>query len=225
MRSPNPCLLALYASVVIINSVTTGIIVMPVNTTADVYLVGYSSNLTSRTINCVSSGYVGWEGEWLRRTLNVTTYNDSQSSTLSIRGTGYRSFVETFFRNKVSKTREDGATLTGLPKTLELTVVLGLEQYGYGVVDTKLKKASCLHVKYTHAKPKYLIRYYDNNSLVLSDLIRNVSQLEPCSLWVTKQYIKNIPYMANETFQRLCDNPVYFEGAPGCPWFPEISTR
>lgn len=51
-----------------------------------------------------------------------------------------------FFRSGVAKTTEDGATLTGLPKTLELTVVLGLEQFGYVVVDTKLKKASCRSV-------------------------------------------------------------------------------
>ncbi|KAH8036494.1 hypothetical protein HPB51_000718 [Rhipicephalus microplus] len=41
----------------------------------------------------------------------------------------------------VAMTRQNGAALAGLPKPLELTVVLGLDEFGCGVVDTKLKQA------------------------------------------------------------------------------------
>ncbi|XP_075559583.1 japanin-like-RA2 [Dermacentor variabilis] len=64
-------------------------------------------------------------------------------------------------------------------------------------------------VEWTNAKPRYLIRYYDNNSLVLSDLIDKISELTPCSLWVTREYINKVPLMANETFYHLCKHPVY----------------
>ncbi|KAH8037174.1 hypothetical protein HPB51_008856 [Rhipicephalus microplus] len=37
---------------------------------------------------------------------------------------------------QLAKTRQDGAALTGLPEPLELTVVLGLDEFGYGVVDS-----------------------------------------------------------------------------------------
>uniref|UniRef100_A0A131YFV7 Lipocalin n=1 Tax=Rhipicephalus appendiculatus TaxID=34631 RepID=A0A131YFV7_RHIAP len=55
----------------------------------------------------------------------------------------------------------------------------------------------------------YQVRYYDNTSLVLSNYIRNISVLEPCSLWVKIQYANNFTELANETFHKLCRKPKF----------------
>uniref|UniRef100_L7MC10 Putative group viii salivary lipocalin n=1 Tax=Rhipicephalus pulchellus TaxID=72859 RepID=L7MC10_RHIPC len=62
---------------------------------------------------------------------------------------------------------------------------------------------------------RYQIRYNDNHSLVLSNLIEDVWVHQPCSLWVTKDALGKIPQMANETFQTVC-NASKFVGFGHC---------
>ncbi|XP_037521378.1 uncharacterized protein LOC119398617 [Rhipicephalus sanguineus] len=56
------------------------------------------------------------------------------------------------------------------------------------------------------AKDKYMIRNYDDNSLVLSELTESSS---PCSLWATRDYLEKILETTNRTFYLQCPDPVY----------------
>ncbi|KAL1422936.1 hypothetical protein MTO96_021531 [Rhipicephalus appendiculatus] len=56
------------------------------------------------------------------------------------------------------------------------------------------------------AKTEYVVRNYDSQSLVLSDL-KGIPSL--CSLWVTRKHLFNIPKTTNRTFYELCPDPVY----------------
>ncbi|XP_075558461.1 japanin-like-RA1 isoform X2 [Dermacentor variabilis] len=133
MRPYRPFLLVLYASVVFINSRTTGVIIMPAIAKEDVYLVGYSSNLTSETINCVSSSYRGLEDGWVKRTLDFNY----------IWGGG----------------------------RWQRMAVFAYVKWPNNSIDVEVRKTGAL-LSMTHAEPKYQIRYYNNNSLVLSHPIR-----------------------------------------------------
>nr|M1P048.1 RecName: Full=Japanin-like-RA1; Flags: Precursor [Rhipicephalus appendiculatus]AGF70151.1 japanin-like-RA1 precursor [Rhipicephalus appendiculatus] len=55
-------------------------------------------------------------------------------------------------------------------------------------------------------KPQYVVRNYDDNSLVLSDV---KDESSPCSLWVTRKYLDNIPETTNRTFYHQCPEPIY----------------
>nr|M1NKV5.1 RecName: Full=Japanin-like-RA2; Flags: Precursor [Rhipicephalus appendiculatus]AGF70152.1 japanin-like-RA2 precursor [Rhipicephalus appendiculatus] len=72
--------------------------------------------------------------------------------------------------------------------------------------------AVLLHMKTSYdvsrdlqTKSQYVVRNYDDNSLVLSDL----NEVSSCSLWVTKEYLDKIPETTNRTFYHLCPDPVY----------------
>uniref|UniRef100_A0A224YNJ3 Lipocalin n=1 Tax=Rhipicephalus zambeziensis TaxID=60191 RepID=A0A224YNJ3_9ACAR len=61
-------------------------------------------------------------------------------------------------------------------------------------------------------KESYVIRYYTNDSLILSDLMAGTSDLmSPCSLWLTfnTTNISDVPEMANRTFFTLCPNATF----------------
>ncbi|XP_075558463.1 japanin-like-RA1 isoform X2 [Dermacentor variabilis] len=146
----------------------------------DIFLVGYSSNLTSRTIKCVSSSYHDREGEWVKRTLDFTY-------------------------------------ILGPGRGQQMAVYVYVKWPNYSI-DVEVRNTSAL-LSMTHAEPKYQIRYYNNDSLVLSHPIRKLWELETCSLWVTRRYIRNISFMANETFSNLCVNPVYVTHGDACRWF------
>uniref|UniRef100_A0A6G5A3S0 Putative lipocalin n=1 Tax=Rhipicephalus microplus TaxID=6941 RepID=A0A6G5A3S0_RHIMP len=56
---------------------------------------------------------------------------------------------------------------------------------------------------FLRAKQEYLVRWYTNNSLVLSELITNITApAPPCSLWMTTptRNISEIPGSTNATF-------------------------
>uniref|UniRef100_L7M9J3 Putative group viii salivary lipocalin n=1 Tax=Rhipicephalus pulchellus TaxID=72859 RepID=L7M9J3_RHIPC len=72
----------------------------------------------------------------------------------------------------------------------------------------ELDKQSWLR-RLTYGSNKYLIRYYDNKSLVMSNFIQNISVLEPCSFWVKTQYLNSITELANDTFRYLCRNATF----------------
>nr|XP_037287389.1 uncharacterized protein LOC119180319 [Rhipicephalus microplus] len=62
-------------------------------------------------------------------------------------------------------------------------------------------------------KPEYVIRTYDDHSLLLSELKEVPSK---CSLWVTKERFESIPEMVNKTFATICPDPVYVPFNPKC---------
>uniref|UniRef100_L7MA16 Putative group viii salivary lipocalin n=1 Tax=Rhipicephalus pulchellus TaxID=72859 RepID=L7MA16_RHIPC len=63
--------------------------------------------------------------------------------------------------------------------------------------------------RWTNGSNEYLIRYYDNRSLVLSTFIQKIWVHEPCSFWVKTQYLNSISQLANETFTKLCRNATF----------------
>ncbi|KAL3219024.1 hypothetical protein MRX96_031181 [Rhipicephalus microplus] len=62
-------------------------------------------------------------------------------------------------------------------------------------------------------KPEYVIRTYDDHSLLLSELKEVPSK---CSLWVTKERFESIPEMVNKTFATICPDPVFVPFNPKC---------
>uniref|UniRef100_A0A131YTT7 Lipocalin n=1 Tax=Rhipicephalus appendiculatus TaxID=34631 RepID=A0A131YTT7_RHIAP len=88
---------------------------------------------------------------------------------------------------------------------MQLAFYTKVEKYP---LDVEVRNKGTI-VDYFGAKKKYQIRYYDETSLVLSDPIRKVWELEPCSFWVTKKSINKISQLANETFFSICKNATF----------------
>uniref|UniRef100_L7MC06 Putative group viii salivary lipocalin n=1 Tax=Rhipicephalus pulchellus TaxID=72859 RepID=L7MC06_RHIPC len=73
-------------------------------------------------------------------------------------------------------------------------------------------KASGLVKGWFHAKDWYVIRHYDDKSLLLSEEIQGIHNLTPpCSLWLTMPTKKesDIPPRTKRKFFRLCPNATF----------------
>ncbi|XP_075558459.1 uncharacterized protein LOC142590315 isoform X6 [Dermacentor variabilis] len=67
-------------------------------------------------------------------------------------------------------------------------------------------------LNYTEVQPTYRIIYYNNDSMVLGNMMPTVSEKAKCSVWVKENFTleSNIPFMTNLSFQTNCKSPEYF---------------
>uniref|UniRef100_A0A131Z5Q3 Lipocalin n=1 Tax=Rhipicephalus appendiculatus TaxID=34631 RepID=A0A131Z5Q3_RHIAP len=90
----------------------------------------------------------------------------------------------------------------GVKVDVHIPLQLQIEEYS---VMLKVN-VTCELWQKTSAQRRYLLRYYEWNSFVLSDLI--VSEKNPpCSLWAKKNYIDKVPSTTRRYFETLCESP------------------
>ncbi|KAL1485599.1 hypothetical protein MTO96_047286, partial [Rhipicephalus appendiculatus] len=69
----------------------------------------------------------------------------------------------------------------------------------------------------TGAQRVYLLRYYNWNSFLLSEIITNITEKPLCSLWVKKANIYDIPPVTQYYFSQLCHEPKMIDYPDDCP--------
>uniref|UniRef100_A0A224YHD6 Lipocalin n=1 Tax=Rhipicephalus zambeziensis TaxID=60191 RepID=A0A224YHD6_9ACAR len=66
------------------------------------------------------------------------------------------------------------------------------------------------------AKERYVIRHYNNDSLLLSEEIESIHKPPPCTLWTTNYDGSSLSNYTKYVFSVLCPEPAYAHFYPGC---------
>ncbi|XP_075724479.1 japanin-like-RA1 [Rhipicephalus microplus] len=161
-------------------SMTTSTPKMPAIDTKVLYLAGYSKSLYIDNVQCVLSRIIGHKDGWVMRSLI------------------YVFAVNAHSLNAPPSLEEADGSIISRSSTIEVR---------WTPYSSLMNVMTSAYVEYNlETESKYVIRTYNDESLVLSELTGGRTR---CSLWVTKERLDSIPEVANRTFHHTCPDPVY----------------